>query len=135
MKKEFVTYEQSLSLKELRFEEPCLFHILGGEINFYRSTQDYFPKNDRNGIGCSAILYQQAFRWFREKHNLCGEVYTVNMGAIDYTFLIRDLYNEDVKYNNFEVYTGGYSGTFNTYEESEGACLDKLIEIIKNKQD
>jgi hypothetical protein len=40
-----------------------------------------------------------------------------------------------VKYNNFEVYTGGYSGTFNTYEESEGACLDKLIEIIKNKQE
>ena len=67
MKTEFISYEQALALKELGFDEPCLFHILGGKINFYRSTQDYFPKNDRNGIGCSAILYQQAFRWLYQK--------------------------------------------------------------------
>jgi hypothetical protein len=78
-------------------------------------------------------LYQQAFRWFREKHNLCGEIYTVNMGAIDWTFQIRDLYSEDIKHNNFEANTGGYIGTFLTYEEAEGACLNKLIEIVMNQ--
>jgi hypothetical protein len=26
-----------------------------------------------------------------------------------------------------------YDETFNTYEEAESACLDKLIETIKNK--
>jgi hypothetical protein len=55
------------------------------------------------------------------------------MGAIDYTFQIRDLYSEDVKHNNFEAYTGGYIGTFLTYEETELACLKKLIELVKEK--
>ena len=90
---------------------------------------DELPLNDiHRTVGNSMAL-----RWFREKHNLCGEVYTVNMGAIDYTFQIRDLYSEDIKHDNFEAYTSGYIGTFLTYEEAESTCLDKLIEICKNK--
>ena len=134
MNKEFVTYNQSLALKELGFDEPCLAkhdlkHIL------LRVEECKSQENAQELDYILAPLYQQAFRWFREKHNLCGEVYTVNMGAIDYTFQIRDLYSEDIKHDNFEVYTGGYVGTFLTYEEAESACLDKLIEIVKNKQD
>ena len=122
MVKDFCIYEQALALKELGFDEPCLMYY------------DYSWTLVESGVyECKAPLYQQAFRWFREKHNLCGEVYTVNMGAIDYTFQIRDLYSEDVKHDNFEAYTGGYIGTFLTYEEAESACLDKLIEITKNK--
>jgi hypothetical protein len=120
MKKEFVTYEQALALKELGFDEPCLFHILGGEINFYRSTHDYFPKNDRNGIGCSAILYQQAFRWFREKHNLHSYI----EGA--YPWFRYYVNSDDDRWEGFKHLT---------HEEAESACLDELIEIIKNKQD
>ena len=122
MNKEFVPYEQALALKELGFNETCLGYYYNGQLTL----------NPDALMDIDAPLYQQAFRWFREKYNLCGEVYTVNMGAIDYTFQIRDLYNEVVKHNNFEVYTGGYIGTFLTYEEAEQACLDKLIEIIKN---
>jgi hypothetical protein len=128
MKNEFVTYEQALSLKELGFDEPCFGYYNYNGTHFF----DYKPKTDDKNL-TKAPLYQQAFRWFREKYDLCGEVYTVNMGAIDYTFQIRDLYSEDVKHNNFEAYTGGYIGTFLTYEEAEQACLDKLIEICKNK--
>ena len=142
MNKEFVTYNQSLALKELGFDEKCLAYWFnetplnpeGQCLVYYRKPYDNVGIT--NGIIREygwAPLYQQAFRWFREKHNLCGEVYTVNMGAIDYTFQIRDLYSEDIKHNNFEAYTGGYVGTFLTYEESESACLDKLIEICKNK--
>ena len=132
MNKEFVTYNQSLALKELGFDEPCLAkhdlkHIL------LRVEECKSQENAQELDYILAPLYQQAFRWFREKHNLCGEVYTVNMGAIDYTFQIRDLYSEDIKHDNFEAYTGGYVGTFLTYEESESACLDKLIEILKTK--
>ena len=132
MIKEFVTYEQALSLKELGFDEPCLAkhdlkHIL------LRVEECKSQENAQELDYILAPLYQQAFRWFREKHNLCGEVYTVNMGAIDYTFQIRDLYSEDIKHDNFEAYTGGYTGTFLTYEEAESACLDKLIEIFKTK--
>jgi hypothetical protein len=131
MKKEFCTYEHAVALKELGFDEPCFsFYI---DVDKFLYTNQKWLNYNLNNKRISAPLYQQAFRWFREKHNLCGEVYTVNMGAIDYTFQIRDLYSEDVKHNNFEAYTGGYIGTFLTYEEAEQACLDKLIEICKNK--
>ena len=132
MNKEFVTYNQSLALKELGFDEPCLAkhdlkHIL------LRVEECKSQENAQELDYILAPLYQQAFRWFREKHNLCGEVYTVNMGAIDYTFQIRDLYSEDIKHDNFEAYTGGYTGTFLTYEEADSACLDELIKTVKNK--
>ena len=132
MTTEFITYEQALALKELGFDEPCLAkhdlkHIL------LRVEECKSQENAQELDYILAPLYQQAFRWFREKHNLCGEVYTVNMGAIDYTFQIRDLYSEDIKHNNFEAYTGGYTGTFLTYEEAESACLDELIKTVKNK--
>ena len=126
MTKEFCTYNQALALKELGFDEDCFGYYNYNGSHFFK----YKPKTDDKNL-TKAPLYQQAFRWFREKHNLCGEVYTVNMGAIDYTFQIRDLYSEDIKHDNFEAYTGGYTGTFLTYEESESACLDKLIEITK----
>jgi hypothetical protein len=131
MEKEFCTYEHAVALKELGFDEPCFsFYI---DVDKFLYTNQKWLNYNLNNKRISVPLYQQAFRWFREKHNLCGEVYTVNMGAIDYTFQIRDLYSEDVKHNNFEAYTGGYIGTFLTYEEAEQACLDKLIEICKNK--
>ena len=58
MNKEFVSYEQALALKELGFDEPCM------------SSRDI-----NNGEGLIQLpLYQQAFRWFREKHNLIGLV-------------------------------------------------------------
>lgn len=129
MIKEFIPYEQALALKELGFDEPC--------FGTWDRPDKLWTGNPVNGILdipediILAPLYQQAFRWFKDKHNLCGEVYTVNMGAIDYTFQIRDLYSEDIKHNNFEAYTGGYVGTFLTYEEAEQACLTKLIEIVK----
>ena len=139
MNKEFITYEQAVALKELGFDEECFAvyydsetHVFLKEFKTYTGAWVKFNSEfDGKGV-TSAPLYQQAFRWFREKHNLCGEVYTVNMGAIDYTFQIRDLYSEDIKHNNFEAYTGGYIGTFSTYEEAEQSCLDKLIEIVKN---
>jgi hypothetical protein len=132
MKNEFCTYEQALELAKLNFNEKCFgYYGIENKLHFEISSNLDSNLTRRNFL--SAPLYQQAFRWFREKHNLCGEVYTVNMGAIDYTFQIRDLYSEDVKHNNFEAYTGGYIGTFLTYEEAEQACLDKLIEICKNK--
>ena len=131
MEKEFVPYEQALALKELGFDEKCF----GFYTEEYRKLIKNFCKYPIN-LPTKPFLaptFSQAFRWFREKYNLCGEVYTVNMGAIDYTFLIRDLYSEDVKYDNFDANTGGYSGTFNTYEEVELECLKKLIEIVKQK--
>ena len=112
MEKEFVPYEQALELKELGFNEPCLG---------YWNIDPYLPKPTLNMVRpfdhewcVPAPLYQQAFRWFREKFNL----------------------HHEIEYNGFE-YLGYVSGMtaniFKTYEEAESACLKKLIEITKTK--
>jgi len=115
MNKEFIPYEQALELKELGFDIP--------------SVSGYsYPDSDN--LLTQAILYQQAFRWFREKYGLfSSEVYDrgLDNGKLpiihSYSFRILNL-------NNFEDF---YGTTFNTYEEAELACLKKLIEIIKIK--
>jgi hypothetical protein len=123
MNKEFVKYEQALALKELGFDEPCLFHTLKGEINFYRTSQDYFFKNTKNSIGVSVILYQQAFKWFREKHGLYTEIFVDDDKT--FGFLISSFIEEGRV--DKPIHRG-----FSTYEEVESACLSKLIEIVND---
>jgi hypothetical protein len=116
MNKEFIPYEQALELKELGFDEPCYYdYNFGGEIT------------NKWAIGLvPAPLYQQAFRWFREKYDLhvsFGRLYD----TAETKKYVIDTYNEICSY---EV---DYSGGHSTYEEAELACLKKLIEIVKNK--
>ena len=138
MNKEFVTYNQALALKELGFNESCIaiYSNANPKTGLYNSKKyklKLIKQSSQIDKGVKSPLYQQAFRWFRDKHDLSGEVYTINMGAIDYTFGIRDLYSEDLIHDNFEACAAGYVGTFLNYEEAYSACLDKLIEISKNK--
>ena len=117
MNKEFVPYEQALDLKELGFDEPCFGKIYadGG------SEQLSYPYINSDQIGqvtsCSAPLYQQAFRWFREKYGYLSNIHDFN--------------------GNFKATLSGncnWLGSWTkTYEEAELACLIKLIEIVKNK--
>jgi len=113
--KDFVPYEQALALKELGFDEPCFaYYDMAQEFNFPGCTM-----HNRNFINLKATmtpLYQQAFRWFREKHGL----YSVIDG------LEHRQYYKITQLNS-------YSKEYDTYEEAEQACLDKLIEICKTK--
>jgi hypothetical protein len=106
MEKEFIPYEQALALKELGFDEPC--------IGYYYNVNICF---DSPGVNITP-LYQQAFRWFREKCGLIGLITTFNS---------KDNFR-------FAIYAE-HIGTedYNTYEEAEKACLDELIKIVKNK--
>jgi hypothetical protein len=116
MKKEFVPYEQALELEKLGFDEPCI--ATHGYLELYINTDDGHLK---------APLYQQAFRWFREKHNLIGGVYHV-----------RGIKLES---SNFDTYVIGEFNTpfkewsleYQIYEEAELTLLKKLIEILKNR--
>ena len=71
-----------------------------------------------NGEGLIQLpLYQQAFRWFREKYKLH---HCIQYSGKDYVAYTHDV-NGMTKYS------------FDTYEEAELACLQKLIEIVKDK--
>jgi hypothetical protein len=115
MEKEFVPYELALELKELGMD-------LGwyNYLNFYdSSTKEFcFVMKD-----VPAPLYQQAFRWFREKYDLFCYVELVGDRLFDY-IIIGDFVEEEIDYEE---------GPFNTHEEAELACLQKLIEIVKTK--
>jgi hypothetical protein len=69
-----------------------------------------------------APLYQQAFRWFREKYNLMSVIEYHNFWK--YSFLI-----ETIEENKTIIVID----RIDTYEEAELACFKKLIEIVKQK--
>ena len=114
MTKEFIPYEQTLALKELGFNEPCIGWY-NPQVNYKKVTTDRYWAFHLTGEWENfkpAPLYQQAFRWFREKHGLNYVI--VKAESWFYTI------------NGCNTQEG-----FNTYEEAELACLIKLIEIVK----
>ena len=127
-----IPYESALKLKELGFDEPCFgkFYYNQLEIGGIWTNNDFKEEPD---IFISAPLYQQAFRFFREKYNIQGYIYSSavrgnaektkqftgyiwNINGIDMPFLSTDARDE----------------LHDTYEEAELACLQKMIEIVKN---
>jgi hypothetical protein len=126
MEKEFIPYKQALALKELGFDEPCFWwydfekELRKDRIGVNSINSKYFL----NGNSCSAPLYQQVFRWFREKYNLKGHV-----EAVEYLDGTSNTYHWCI----FNKYNSGYDQL--TYEEAELECLKKLIEIVKENVD
>jgi hypothetical protein len=125
MNKEFCTYDQALALKELGFDEPCFGYYNSG-VKTPLEVEYSIPYDHKEYL--SAPLYQQAFRWFREKYK---------MEAITSCFYNKrlDIPYEERQYHCYIIRDGVTSKgpKYKTYEEAESACLDKLIEIIKNK--
>ena len=87
MEKEFISYEQALALKELGFDEPCIGWY-NPQVNYKEVTTDKYWAFHLTGEWENfkpAPLKQQAFRWFREKHNLRGFIgFRPNTKQFDY---------------------------------------------------
>ena len=91
MEKEFISEEIKIRIIEYGFDEPDI----------------------------EDILYQQAFRWFREEKEICGFVEQITKHT--FKFFVKD-YRE----NKGLVFS---SYVYNTYEEAQLECLNKLFEI------
>ena len=144
MNKEFIPYEQALALKELGFDEKCFYaYCEKGGWNPYKKVKEPITyilrtsgnpfggfdsgrnwnkeyERNKNRIQCSAPLYQQAFRWFREK-GWCSVL----------------LPDEETNKWRFTFFPIGKQGTFSgkydkTYEEAQLECLKQLIKIVKD---
>jgi hypothetical protein len=102
-------------------KENCLAYFNTSNSNNDLETKDWWhlPKNDFQ-YALSAPLKQQVFRWFREKHKIHSIIQEYLLNTYMYT--IDDGINDDISVVGYE-----------TYEEAESACIDKLIEIVKNK--
>jgi len=114
MEKEFVPYELALRMNQLGYkkegvDEDC--------FAFYDEEEYLFTVREQDDIDEEWLIaptFSQAFRWFRENHDLNYVI--VKAESWFYTI------------NGCNTQEG-----FNTYEEAELACLKKLIEIVENQ--
>ena len=121
MNKEFIPHEQALALKELGFDEGCLA--------IYNINEELETGYYQNKYVIAAPLYQQAFRFFREKFDL---QYSIDWNK----FYDKTPYQYEVRptWRNEPLRPYGTSGMCKTYEQAELKCLKKLIEIVKLKK-
>ena len=145
MIKEFIPYEQALALKELGFDEPCFVYWVYDGVEITYSTSH--NKSGWSIIGfknsqmlkkaglCTSPTFSQAFRWFREKHNLMFQIFYLRNG--NYAVLIHRTTPE---YMDLIDQVNPSSGCVDevvdcySYEEAELECLLKLIEIVKQQK-
>jgi len=116
-------------LKELGFDETC-FAVFpeGSKLLKINGEPRNWNDNIINGETTSAPTFSQAFRWFREKKLCDGSV--CRYGEADGGYSYRwDILHEYGVYEERHFKKG-----YKNYEEAEQACLDELIEIVKDKQ-
>jgi hypothetical protein len=145
MEKEFVPYELAVKLKTLGFNEPCFGGYNPNPVNDddlgtliyptiklnFEGENIIFNDTESDEPNCWTIeddvilapMFQQVFKWFREKYDLHHVIhqFTFKKGT-DEEYLAEVAKADD---------------TFSecrTYEDAEVACLEKLIEIIEEKQ-
>ena len=130
MEKEFIPYEEALALKELGFDEPCLGAFIGKELKIFSFSNDLKGYTNDANLIIGAVTYQQAFRWFREKHNLTWE-HQFDDGNI--SLVVGEITYPDTILRFLKAVEVKQDGYNEAYEEAELACLIKLIKIVKNK--
>jgi hypothetical protein len=113
MYKEFLPYQESLELKELGFNEKCAAHYLD-EDDLELKWKIYRNLSINMTYLVQAPLYQQAFRWFREKYDFRYSIGNTNISVVHYgtTQLLQ---------NNA------------TYEDAELATIRFFIEKAKQR--
>lgn len=127
MEKEFVPYDRALKLKQLGFDEPCFgYYVIDGEDLI---VEKWMQHPNKSTWTINAPTFSQAFRWFREKYNFIGT-------------LLGDGFNGELKGYYYSITEEGWINYYesidngkwyDTYEEAELACLDKLLEIVEAK--
>ena len=130
MKKEFVPYDLAVKLKDLGFDGLCLCHYHYGNIlrsKIVSYVEGDCLKLDKFDKSTPAPLWQQAFDWFREKYGY-SSIIPFN-GGEHYYWWITECNSFGLDINSIDTHA------FTTYEQARHACLEKLIELIQNKND
>ena len=123
MEKEFIPYEQALSLKELGFDEECFSYYNYKEEITFSSCFNKLPII-MSGKKCAIPTFSQAFRWFREKYGL---KIGIDVWANNYEKWWYCIYSK--KNGEWDILLENNNIEF--YEEAELECLNKLIELCK----
>ena len=137
MKEQFIPYREALTLRELGFDEECFKMyspsdngVIVHPLNVYKGKNSSLGKEFKGYS--SAPLWQQAFDWFREKYSLFSTVDRINnVTEIGYRFNISTI-KSNMVVDKFPL-SRKESIYYKEYNEAKQACLEKLIEIVKNE--
>ena len=121
MEKEFLPYDLALEFRNLGFDDHVFAFYWTDTKQLILDSPNYLGKH--NGVHLQAPLYQQAFRFFREKYGLHYIICkNIQIDGYGYREVILIPYMEENE-----------NTIFKTYEEAEVECLVKLIEIAKEQ--
>jgi len=119
--KDIVSFNQALELCSIGYDEPtfCMYEIENRQLCLCHLDEEglYMPDKDLH-----APTKSQVFRWFREKYGLYHIIHCASKKIA--LFTITNMINEPSVHTDRHI---------ETYEEAENACIDKLIEIAKQK--
>lgn len=122
MNKLFLDYNLSLEMKEIGFDQEC-FTWYWDDIGLYNGLNFGNHNNKTNYV--SAVLYQQAIDFFRDKHGICISVYPDASGnSNNYWFEIYIDFVQSPKYGSWQ--SDYYSALTQAIKES--------INIVKNQK-
>lgn len=139
VEKEFVPYNRALRMKALGFDEPCFasWSYTYELQNYVELKLGYIIDGPRNYT--NAPTFSQVFRFFREKYDLDGETCRYNLSHSEAKILGINL--KEIKFKYLAVINGEDFPELNdmllydSREEAELACLDKLLEIVESKSE
>ena len=142
MTREFVPEEIAIALREIGFDERCMsadwyadgkICIEYPEEGVTNTEHDKLTKDcnddaaetgeDKIEDGATVPLYQQAFRWFREKH---GMLCSIEFVEPEY----GGEYGYKLYYKPGHLHIDHWGKGYKTYEEAELECLKQLIKIV-----
>jgi len=118
--KNFLPYKESIAIKEIGFDEPCLGAWTNidkkPEFSYNKKPTKYSKMFTKKSPHCVAPLYQEVFDWFTEQGLFSYVDRTYTNGKYEYEFHIE-----------------GNSGLFGfeTKRLAEQACIRSLISILK----
>lgn len=109
LQKEFIPYDRALRMKALGFDEPCFaFYICKGHPVMIDEIRNGKCFDSDESEGCLAPTFSQAFRWIYDNHK--------DIEEIEISFLEMTAFN--ILYDEYRRLS----------------CLDKLLEIVEQKQ-
>ena len=121
MKKEFLPYDLEVKLVELGFNEKTFDVHSDIVTSGFKVVKKPTPR----------ILFQQAFRFFREQ--LLLDSCIIPYWFIDGEYKVKKYTYSIEPSNRFDEYFDCDSDEYDTYEEACLKCLEKLIEIAKEQ--
>lgn len=126
LKEQFIPYEQAVELQNLGFDERCFGYYSINAVLYY----ELFTPSWENKI--AAPLWQQAFDWFIFKYGLFYtiEVFKDSTKNLVVYYLIFLEETQDEIEGEIKI----KSSITETMYDAKLACLNKLIEIVKEKK-